>query len=181
MNQEIRKAAPALMIFGLLILILLIGVHHPKVNESVKYARYVGDAAPATALPVLQGGGARFTTASWRGRPYMIHFFASWCADCRAEHEEIMTLAALHLPIIGVAFKDKADKVAAYLDRNGNPFAAVAMDNEGRAGTAWGLRGIPETFIIDASGVIRWHHRGILLDAVVRESLMPALESVLHE
>ena len=181
MNQRIRNAASPLMIFGLLVLVLFLGVHHPKQSEAVSLARYVGDAAPATTLPVLHGGGARFTTAAWRGRPYILNFFASWCGDCRAEHEEMMTLAASPVPIIGVAFKDKAEKVAAYLDHNGNPFAAVALDDDGRAGTIWGLRGIPETFIIDAEGIIRWHHRGILTDAVVTEALMPALESVLHE
>jgi len=131
-----------------------------------------------TDLPVLNGAGAHFTTRSWRGRPYLINFFASWCADCKIEHEELMTLSATNIPMIGIIFKDHADKATAYLDHAGNPFIAVAQDDDGRAGIDWGLTGVPETFLVDASGVIRWHHIGGLTDEIVSDELMPVWESV---
>jgi cytochrome c biogenesis protein CcmG/thiol:disulfide interchange protein DsbE len=180
MNTEKIKSAAPLIIFGFLVLILIVGLRHNHNGETSKFAQHVGDPAPATDLLVLNGSGAHFTTRSWRGRPYIINFFASWCTDCRAEHEELMTLAASHIPMIGITFKDRGDKVEAYLDRLGNPFIAVAEDTDGRAGIDWGLTGVPETFVIDTQGIIRWHHIGGLTDDVVSSELMPAWESVAH-
>ena len=176
MNREKFLTKGPLIIFGLLILVLIVGLHHG--HHASKFAQHLGDPAPATDLPILDGIGARFTTDSWRGRPYVINFFASWCADCRAEHEELMTLAAGHVPIIGITFKDKPAKASAYLEQEGNPFIAVAQDDNGRAGIDWGLTGVPETFIVDWHGIIRWHYIGALTNKIVRDDLMPAWETV---
>ena len=178
MNKEKLKAASPLIIFGVLVLTLVVGLRHNTASDINKFAQHIGDGAPVTDLPVLNGAGAHFTTRSLKGRPYIINFFASWCSDCRAEHEELMTLQASNIPMIGITFKDKADKASAYLDRLGNPFVAVAEDNNGRAGIDWGLTGVPETFMIDANGIIRWHHIGGLTDDIVSNELMPVWESI---
>jgi len=178
MDRKKLVASAPLLIFGLLVLVLVIGLRHNGPGEASKFAQHVGDPAPATDLPILHGAGARFTTRSWRGRPYIVNFFASWCADCKAEHEELMTLATPDIALIGITFKDTADKAAGYLERAGNPFTAVAQDDDGRAGIDWGLTGVPETFVIDAHGIIRWHHIGALTDQVVTEELMPVWEAV---
>jgi cytochrome c biogenesis protein CcmG/thiol:disulfide interchange protein DsbE len=177
MKREKLVAAAPLLLFGLLVLVLIVGLHH---SNGPKFAQHIGDPVPVTDLPLLDGSGAHFKTAAWRGRPYIVNFFASWCGDCRIEHEELMTLAAAHIPMIGITFKDKPAKTTAFLDQNGNPFAAVAEDDDGRAGIDWGLTGVPETFLIDGNGTIRWHYIGGLTDAVVTDELMPAWESVEH-
>ena len=178
MNKERLTAAGPLLIFGLLVLVLIVGLRHNRAGDVSKFAQHIGDPVPVTDLPVLGGAGGRFTTASWQGKPYIINFFASWCADCKAEHEELMTLGVAHMPLIGITFKDKSDKAALYLERVGNPFLAVAEDEDGRAGIDWGLTGVPETFVIDARGIIRWHHIGGLTDQIVSDELMPLWESV---
>jgi cytochrome c biogenesis protein CcmG/thiol:disulfide interchange protein DsbE len=177
MENSKAKALTPFIIFALLIVFLVIGLRHSK-PEAPKFAQHIGDPAPATDLPLLNGGGAHFTTTLWRGRPYVLNFFASWCADCKAEHEELMTLSASHLPIIGITFKDKADKAAAYLTRVGDPFIAVAQDDDGRAGIDWGLTGVPETFVVDAHGIIRWHHISAITDDIATSELMPLWESL---
>ncbi len=179
MNHEKMIARVPLLIFGALILILIIGLSHNS-RQSSKFAQHVGDPVPATDLPILDGSGARFTTESWQGQPYLVNFFASWCADCRLEHEELMTLADTHIPMIGITFKDKPAKTETYLDEAGNPFVAVAEDENGRAGIDWGLTGVPETFVVDARGIIRWHHIGGLTDKIVSDELMPVWEAVTH-
>ncbi|MDR3450466.1 MAG: DsbE family thiol:disulfide interchange protein [Alphaproteobacteria bacterium] len=177
MKREKWIAASPLIIFGVLALVLIIGLHH-RGSQAPEFALHVGDAAPVTDLPVLGHPNMRFTTASWRGRPYVVNFFASWCADCRAEHEELMTLQAGHVPIIGITYKDHADNTTIYLDREGNPFVAVAEDESGRTATGWGLAGVPETFVIDAGGIVRWHYSGALTDEVASDELMPVWENV---
>ncbi len=180
MEKSKIKAFTPFIVFALLVVFLVIGLHHSK-PQVPKFAQHIGDTAPVTDLPILNGNGARFTTASWHGRPYMINFFASWCGDCKAEHEELMTLAASHLPMIGITFKDKADNVTSYLGRVGDPFIAVAQDDNGRAGIDWGLTGVPETFVVDAQGIIRWHHIGALTDDIARDELMPLWESLTQQ
>jgi len=180
MNYKKLTTAAPLIIFAMLVFVLVLGLRHNGTGTSSKFAQHIGDLAPATDLPILHGAGARFTTASWQGRPYIVNFFASWCADCKAEHEELMTLFAAHMPLIGVTFKDKPANAAAYIDRAGNPFLAVAQDDDGRAGIDWGLTGVPETFLIDAGGVIRWHYIGGLTDEVVSNELMPVWENVMR-
>jgi cytochrome c biogenesis protein CcmG/thiol:disulfide interchange protein DsbE len=173
MKREKLMAVVPLALFGLLILVLIIGLHHANKGDVSKFAMHVGDPVPVSDLPILNGSDARFATNVWRGRPYLVNFFASWCPDCKAEHEELMTLAASNMPMIGVVFKDKADRVNGFLDRAGNPYVAVAQDDDGRAAIDWGLTGVPETFLIDEYGIIRWHYIGALTDAVVSDELMP--------
>lgn len=179
MNREKIKDIAPFIIFGFLVVAILVGLHRHGASEAGKPALQAGNRAPMSDLPSLKDDGTRFTSAAWRGRPYIVNFFASWCSDCRAEHEELMTLAAAHIPLIGIVFKDRPDKVAAYLDHAGNPYALVAQDDGGRAAGDWGLAGVPETFIVDAQGVIRWHYAGVLTDRIVSDELMPAWEASL--
>ena len=163
-------------VFGVLVLIFMVGLHHSK--PAPKPLQHVGETVPVTDLPVLGADGVRFSTAAWRGHAYVVNFFASWCADCKGEHEELMTLAAGHIPIIGILFKDRADAVTTYLKRDGNPFVAVVPDDDGRAVLNWGIAGVPETFVVDANGIIRWHFAGTLNEQVVVDELMPVWASV---
>ena len=176
MKREKIIAALPTAIFGLLTVLFVCGLHNRATIS--KTVLHVGDPAPITDLSTLGADGSHFVTSAWRGRPYVINFFASWCADCKVEHEELMTLTAGHIPVIAVLFKDKADKAAAYLDREGNPYSAIARDDEGHAATNWSINSVPETFVVDAHGIIRWHHIGGLTDQIVTDELMPVWESV---
>ncbi len=168
-----------LVLFGLLIGVLAVGLHHTKGAQHAAMMP-VGAAVPHTDIPLVGSVGGDFTTQAWRGRPYIVHFFSSWSKDSKTEQEELMTLAASHIPMIGVIFKDTADHAGTYLDRAGNPFAAVALDEGGRASLAWGVTEGPTTFLIDAEGILRWAHTGPLTNQVVTDELMPAWENADH-
>ena len=124
--------------------------HDPHVNP----AALVGRPVPAETLPGLEDGTPKLLRAAGQG-PVLINFYASWCAPCADEAPALMALKAQGVPIIGVAWKDTPDKAQAFLQQHGDPFVAKYVDQSGRAGIDFGVSGVPETFAVDAAGVIR--------------------------
>ncbi len=135
-----------------------------------------GEVAPALDVATLDGVGPRLTTATLKGKPHLLNFFASWCGPCAEENSILMGIARSHqIDILGVAMKDNADPLHDYLRRHGNPYDVVALDEAGRTAIDWGVSGVPETFAIDANGMIVARHVGQLDDdGVVR--LMKSLQ-----
>ena len=116
----------------------------------------VGRAAPAFAL-VPVGGGAPVTSEALKGRPAVLNFWATWCAPCLEEHDVLVrTASALgrDVQFLGVVYEDEEDSVRAFLARHGASYPSL-LDPEGKAAIAYGVAGVPETYFIDASGVIR--------------------------
>ena len=118
-----------------------------------------------------------------RERVSVINFFASWCLPCIAEHPHIMTLAKRypHVVRIGIAYKDSPQDAQRWLDKHSNPYTFVALDPVGRNALQWGVSGVPETFLIDTLGRIRYHVRAPLDDVTFTESLLPLLDTLLAE
>ena len=139
-----------------------------------KFAQHVDETAPETDLPLFKTKGKHFSTKDWLGKPYIINFFASWCGPCRAESEALLSLAQdAHIPIIGIAFKDKPKNLTEFLVKEGNPYVALASDEQGHTGIDWGITGVPETFLIDSKGVIRLHLTGPLSQDAIEEIVLP--------
>jgi len=114
----------------------------------------VGRAAPT--LPQALGEGLIKS-----GKPVLVNFFASWCAPCLAEHPMFERLKSREgATIIGIAWKDKPEATNAWLARLGNPFSRLGFDQDGKIALDWGLSGVPETYLIDAQGIVRLHFRG---------------------
>jgi cytochrome c biogenesis protein CcmG/thiol:disulfide interchange protein DsbE len=134
----------------------------------------IGRPAPAYAFASLRDGPP-IEPSAFRGRAYLINFFASWCAPCRVEHPILMQLKSDGVAILGVAYKDPAPRAAALLQDLGDPFMAVGLDPDGRYGLEIGLAGVPETFVVGADGRIRALIRGPLDEEVVRTRILPAL------
>jgi len=136
----------------------------------------LGRAAPAYQLAALEGG-AVVTPEAFAGRPYVINFYASWCAPCRIEHPVLMRLREAGAPILGVAYKDNPAAAARLLSELGDPFAAHAQDPSGSFGIDLGIAGVPETFVIGADGRIAAAYRGPLTDEVLESTILPALRA----
>ena len=114
----------------------------------------VGRAAPT--LPQALGDGLVKS-----GKPVLVNFFASWCAPCLAEHPLFERLKSREgAVIIGIAWKDKPEATRAWLARLGDPFTRLGFDQDGKIALDWGLSGVPETYLIDAQGIVRLHFRG---------------------
>ena len=158
------------MIGGLALQGTLSGSRNPNQLPSV----LIGKPAPDMPLPLLQNNQAELELGAYRGQPLLVNFFASWCAPCRAEAPALEHLSN-QISIIGIAYKDRPQDTLQFLEQYGNPFVAIGRDDDGRAGMAWGVYGVPETYLIDPSGQIKWRHAGPLTRDVITTQLLAKL------
>ena len=137
----------------------------------------LGKPAPALALPAVQGlavpGFGPEALAS--GAPVLLNFWASWCVPCVVEHPQLMALQRRGVRLLGVNYKDKPADAARFLAQHGNPFAAMVADADGRAGIEYGLYGVPETYLLDGRGTVRWRWAGPLTPDTLSAELEPLL------
>ena len=139
----------------------------------------IGKPAPAFTLPVLHEPGRQFGTQDLLGQPYVLNVWGSWCPGCRDEHPVLTRFAETkRIRVIGFNWKDEHADAMAWLEQFGNPYWLIVRDYEGKAAIDWGIYGAPETFLVDAQGVVRWKFVGPLTDEVIAEQLLPALAQV---
>ena len=132
-----------------------------KPAEEEIRSQLVGQAVPAFSLdPALPGRAGLASTGLASGQPRMINVFASWCVPCIAEAPLLLELKRRGVAIDAVAVRDKPEDVEAFLTRHGDPFDRIGADPESRVQLALGSSGVPESFIVDGRGIIRYQHMG---------------------
>ena len=170
----IRFALP-LTVFALMVGLLGYGL---RLDPKLVPSPLIDKAAPVFSLAMLEQPDKQLGPADLRGQVWVLNVWASWCVSCRAEHEIITDLARRNLvTVIGLNYKDEPGEAKRWLEQFGNPYAASLMDIDGRVGIDWGVYGVPETFVIDAMGNIRYKHIG----PVTRESLQNKVLPVIAE
>ena len=170
---------PGLALAPLLVLLALVALAAIVLNRDGERDTVsggdLGRPAPTFALTRL-GGSELVTSDEFSGRAHLINFYASWCTPCRAEHRHLMALREQGVVILGVVYKDRPEAAARFLAELGDPFAASALDPDGRFALEIGVAGaVPETFVIGADGAIRAVHRGPLTDEIAAREILPAL------
>ncbi|HEX5378812.1 MAG TPA: DsbE family thiol:disulfide interchange protein [Phenylobacterium sp.] len=151
MNRWLAAAPLA----ALAALALLFGLFALKHDPRVQPHALVGKPLPDLTLPALDGGRAvRLREAAATGGPVLVNVFASWCAPCEVEAPVLMELKAQGVKLVGVAYKDAPDNTKAFLGRVGDPYVERLVDRDGRAGIELGVTGVPETYLVDARGMI---------------------------
>jgi cytochrome c biogenesis protein CcmG/thiol:disulfide interchange protein DsbE len=128
-------------------------------------------AVPGLPVPGLAAGDLK------AGKVTVVNVWASWCAPCRIEHPLLTELAKRpDITLAGINYKDEPENAVRFLMTLGQPFAAVGMDRDGRAAVNWGVYGVPETFIVDGQGVIRYKHIGPLTPEAIAGKLSAEIE-----
>ncbi|MET0239876.1 MAG: DsbE family thiol:disulfide interchange protein [Sphingobium sp.] len=141
--------------------IALVGSGLLKPDDRQIRSRMVGQPLPAFALPAAATGQPGLSAKDMAtGKPRILNIFASWCVPCAAESPQLMELARSGVPIDGVAIRDARPDVDGFLGRWGNPYRRIGLDARSALQLALGSSGVPESFVIDGKGIIRYQHIG---------------------
>ncbi|MFQ5509865.1 MAG: DsbE family thiol:disulfide interchange protein [Leptospirillia bacterium] len=163
-------------IFTVMVIFLGVGL---TLNPREVPSPLIDKPAPAFDLPQLHQDGARFSTEDMKGKVWMFNVWASWCVSCRQEHPLLVQLArGGEVPIYGLNYKDQNDDAKAWLARFGNPYVLSAVDADGRVGIDYGVYGVPETYVIDKAGIIRYKHIGPLTPKALDEIVLPLVREL---
>ena len=141
----------------------------------------IGQPVPEFKLEDLEQAGKLHDQAIFKGEPLLLNVWATWCPTCYAEHQYLNTLAKQGVKIIGLNYKDERDKANGWLTELGNPYMISLFDGNGMLGLDLGVYGAPETFLIDANGVIQYRHVGDVNDRNWNEVLKPMYDAMLAE
>ena len=168
----------AKFLIPLLLFVILIGFLAVGLNRDPHEvpSPLIGKQAPAFELSQLADPKKTFSPESMKGQVWILNVWASWCVACREEHPVLVEMGKLQLaPIIGLDYKDKRDDAMAMLVRQGNPYTLSAFDANGRVGIDYGVYGVPETYVIDKAGVIRFKHIGPITMELLNQKIIPLL------
>jgi cytochrome c biogenesis protein CcmG/thiol:disulfide interchange protein DsbE len=131
--------------------------------------------APAFDLETLADPQVRFTEQDLRGRVSLVNVWGTWCPECQNEHRKLMEIAAAGIPVYGINWKDEDALARRWLAQLGDPYLKTGADRDGRVAIDWGVYGAPETFVIDADGIVRYKLIGPLTEQNWQEEVLPAI------
>lgn len=171
----IRYLLP-LAAFIILVAFLLVGLN---LNPRKVPSPLIGKPAPAFKLQQLHEPERILESKDNLGKVWLLNVWASWCASCRDEHPLLVQLAKSGVvPIYGLNYKDKRDLAIQWLDQLGNPYTKSVMDSEGRVGIEYGVYGVPETYVIDKTGVIQYKQIGPVTIDVLEKTILPLVKEL---
>jgi cytochrome c biogenesis protein CcmG/thiol:disulfide interchange protein DsbE len=172
MRIPLRFILPVIVFAGLVVF-FFIGL---RLNPGEIQSPLVGKPAPAFALESLGDPARQVGSADFAGRPWLLNAWATWCAGCRDEHEALMAIARQYrVPMVGLNWRDDRALALRWLDQLGNPYVAVAFDQDGRTAIDWGVYRAPETFLIGADGTVLRKHIGAITVEAFERDFVPLL------
>ena len=168
--KQLRYLVP-LAVFLALVGFLAAGL---KLDPREVPSPLIDKAAPPFTLVQLHQPDRQLSVADLKGQVWLLNVWASWCVSCRQEHPLMVELSkAGVVPIYGLNYKDKRDDALRWLDQFGNPYALSVMDADGKVGIDYGVYGVPETYVIDKSGTIRYKQIGPVTPEVLKQTIIP--------
>ena len=161
-------------VFAGLLVLFLVGL---RLNPREIPSPLIDKPAPAFSLPRLNNPGQDFSPADMQGRVWLLNVWASWCVACREEHPLLVEASRTGaLTIVGLNYKDEPADAERWLQTFGNPYALSAIDRDGRIGIDYGVYGVPETFLIDKTGVIRYKRIGPVSANDLESKILPLVQ-----
>jgi len=175
----------ALFLLPALIFAVIVGYFvwglNPERDPSQVPSALIDKPVPAFDLAALDGTGKPGLNSAdlADGRVTLVNFFASWCLPCRAEHPLLMRLAEeQRVRLVAINYKDEAANAVQWLSSLGDPYSRIGVDRSGRTAIDWGVSGVPETFVVDAEGRIRYQHIGPIHPQQLEATLLPLIDSL---
>ena len=163
-------------IFLVLAVFLAVGLN---LNPREVPSPLIDRAAPAFRLPQLQAPTQTLGTDDLKGQVWMLNVWASWCVACLDEHPVLLEFSKQNvLPIYGLNYKDKREDALAWLGKHGNPYTLSIQDPDGRVGIDYGVYGVPETYVIDGKGIIRYKRIGPVTPQILQEKILPLVRQL---
>jgi cytochrome c biogenesis protein CcmG/thiol:disulfide interchange protein DsbE len=164
------------LLFIALAVFLALGL---KLNPKDIPSPLIDKPAPAFSLPILGIPEKKLSNQDLQGQVWLLNVWASWCVSCREEHPVLLQFAQQSsVTLVGLNYKDQADAAIEWLSKLGNPYTVSLMDSEGRTGIDYGVYGVPETFVIDKRGVIRYKHTGAVTADDLEKVFMPLINQL---
>jgi len=164
-----------LLLFVVLGVFLFVGLFRdPRVVPSP----LIGKPAPQFTLPSLQDASYPVDSRELLGQPWLLNVWGTWCGGCRQEHDTLLAIAAQRVvPMVGLNWKDDGKLARRWLSELGNPYAVVAVDQEGRTAIDWGVYGAPETFLIGPDGTVLYKHIAPMTMDIWNREFLPRIEA----
>lgn len=173
------KYVVPLLIFIVIAIFLAVGL---KLDPKNIPSPLVNKPAPAFIAAKLDQPEHKLSPADMKGKVWLFNVWASWCVSCREEHPVLNKLAQRKLvALIGLNYKDEPDAAKQWLSTLGNPYDASIMDRDGRIGLDYGVYGVPETFVVDKQGVVRYKHTGPVRAEDVEQIFLPLISKLQAE
>lgn len=165
-----------LLVFFILVALFVVGLNHdPRLVPSPLIDKPV----PAFKLPVLENPDISLTSDDIKGEVVLINVWASWCVACRYEHELLVELSRSNVvKIYGLNYKDSREEALAWLQEHGDPYFTTLFDITGKTGIDLGVYGVPETYVLDRNGIIRYKQIGPITEDLLKEKLLPLIEQL---
>ncbi|WP_293604371.1 DsbE family thiol:disulfide interchange protein [Polaromonas sp. UBA4122] len=171
-----KKALIPLGLFIVLVVFLAIGLTRDPHEVP---SPLIGKAAPLFSAPILQAADQKFSSKDMLGKVWLLNTWASWCVACRQEHPILVEFAKTKtFPIVGLDYKDQDSDGLKWLARLGNPYDFAVTDKDGRIGIDFGVYGVPESFLIDKAGVIRYKQIGPITEDALRDKILPLVREL---
>jgi cytochrome c biogenesis protein CcmG/thiol:disulfide interchange protein DsbE len=168
-----------LIVFAGLVVFLGIGL---TLDPREVPSPFIGKPAPAFSLPQVAEPAKSLSNQDLKGQVSLVNVWASWCVSCRQEHPLLVELSKQNIvPVYGLNYKDERDAALGWLSQFGNPYVASAFDAEGKVGIDWGVYGVPETFVVDKQGVIRYKQTGPVTREILDKTLLPLIRKLQQE
>lgn len=166
-----------IIVFIALVVLLAVGL---TINPRRVPSPLIGKPAPELALPELYDPNINLNNKRFRDQVWVVNVWASWCGECRREHQWLFKLAG-KTTLVGLNKEDATSDARRWLRELGNPYQIIAVDQMGKASLDWGVYGVPETFVMDKRGIVRYKHIGAIDEKALHNIILPLIERLENE